>query len=252
MEYETLKFEEEGRVAIIMLLRLIQKAHKIVRLSAELSECCQRFSRNDEARVLVVKSDRQEVFSIVNGLTKVEEEMKESFSITEPIAALEKPVLVGIPGDAVGPGLELALACDLRIASESARFGLTHLKAGIIPWDGGTQRLPRLIGKAKAMEMMLTGAIINAQEAYRIGLVNKIVDADRLDEIVMEMAHEMASKAPIAGKYAKELINKGMDLRLDQALRLEADLYLLLHTTRDRSEGIRAFQAKRKPRFEGK
>ena len=122
----------------------------------------------------------------------------------------------------------------------------------MIPWDGGTQRLSRLVGKGKAMEMILTGDMIDAQEALRIGLVNKIVRSQELLEVVMDMAHEMASKAPLALRYAKETVNKGMDLNLEQGLRLEADLYLLLHTTQDRTKGIKAFQERQEVQFEGR
>jgi len=127
-----------------------------------------------------------------------------------------------------------------------------HVTYGEIPWDGGTQRLSRLVGRGKAMEMILSGEFIDAQEAYRIGLVNKIVLPDELLTVVMDMAQKMASKGPIALKYAKEAICKGLDLSLEQGLRLEADLYFLLHTTRDRTEGITAFRDKRSPGFEGK
>ena len=154
--------------------------------------------------------------------------------------------------DAVGLGLELALACDIRICTEPCHFGFPHIEKGSIPRDGGTQRLPRLVGKAKAIEMILMGESIDAREACRIGLVNRIVPSEDLTASVMKMALEMASKAPFSLKYAKEAICKGMDLTLEQGLRLEGDLYFLLHTTRDREEGIKAFREKRTPRFEGK
>jgi enoyl-CoA hydratase/carnithine racemase len=158
---------------------------------------------------------------------------------------------MGIGGDAIGLGLELALACDIRIAADTAHFGFPHIKEGLIPWDGGTQRLSRVVGQAKAMEMILTGEVIDAEEAYRIGLLSKVVPAEELMPVTIDMAREMASKGPIALRYAKEAIQKGMDLTLEQGLRLEADLYFLLHTTKDRTEGITAFREKRTPEFEG-
>ena len=148
--------------------------------------------------------------------------------------------------------MELALACDIRIASETSLFGLPQIKSGLIPWDGGTQRLSRLVGKGKALEMMLTGEVLEAREALRIGLVNRIFSPDKLMTAAMEMAKEMASKGPISLRYIKEATYKGMDMTLEQGLHLEADLYLLIHTTKDRTEGIRAFQQKRIPKFEGK
>jgi len=147
--------------------------------------------------------------------------------------------------------LELALACDMRIASEGSCFGLTHIRTGLVPWDGGTQRLSRLVGRAKAIEMILTGEVIDSHEALRIGLVNRVVSSDQLMTTAMEVAQEIASKGAIALRYTKEAVYKGMDLTLEQGLRLEADLYLLLHTTRDRTEGIQAFRNKRTPQFKG-
>jgi enoyl-CoA hydratase/carnithine racemase len=161
-------------------------------------------------------------------------------------------VIAAISGDVIGQGLELALACDLRIASETSHFGLPQIKTGHLPSDGGTQRLSRLVGRGKGLEMILTGEIIDAQEALRIGLVNKVVPKKDLMEVTMKMAQEMASRGPIALRYIKEAIYKGMDMTLEQGLRLEADLYLILHTTKDRTEGIQAFRGKRKPKFEGK
>jgi enoyl-CoA hydratase/carnithine racemase len=161
-------------------------------------------------------------------------------------------VIAAISGDAIGQGLELALACDIRIASEASRFGLPQIESGVIPWDGGTQRLSRLVGKGKALEMILTGEMIEAQEALRIGLVHKVLPKKDLTEVTMKMAQEMASKGPIALRYTKEAIYKGMDMTLEQGLHLEADLYLLIHTSKDRTEGIQAFREKKKPQFEGR
>jgi enoyl-CoA hydratase len=146
----------------------------------------------------------------------------------------------------------LALACDIRIATERSKFSLPQIEWGVIPWDGGTQRLARLVGRGKALEMVLTGERVDAQEAHRIGLVSKIVPPDQLMKEAMDLAKEMATKGPVALRYSKEAINKGMDLTLQQGLGLEADLYLLIHTTKDRTEGIKAFQEKRKAKFEGK
>jgi enoyl-CoA hydratase len=172
-------------------------------------------------------------------------------SVAEPIAKMDRPVIAAINGDAIGQGLEMALACDIRVASESSHFALNQIKAGLIPWDGGTQRLTRLVGRGKALEMILTGETIGAEEARRIGLVNQVVPSMELMAIVMKMAQEMASKGSIALRYTKEAVYQGMDLTLEQGLRLEADLYFLIHTTKDRAEGIKAFREKRVPKFEG-
>jgi enoyl-CoA hydratase len=129
---------------------------------------------------------------------------------------------------------------------------LPHIRLGLIPWDGGTQRLSRLVGRGKALEMILTGEMIDAQEADRIGLVSKIIPSGELIATATNMAREMASKGSIALRYVKEAVYKGMDLTIEQGLRLEADLYFLLHTTKDRAEGIQAFREKKTPKFEGK
>lgn len=251
MEYETLRFSEEGRVAVVSLLRRMKKLHEFALLGAELSECCQRFKENAEFRVLVLTGDTQETFSIGEYLKAVVGEETQFFSVVKPLAALERPVLAAVPGDAIGLGLELALACDVRIASKGAQFGLPQVKAGIIPWDGGTQRLVRTVGRAKALEMILTGEPIDGPEAYRIGLVSRLVSDDEVAGTVMKMAHDMASNSPVSMEFCKEAVIKGMDLTLEQGLRLEADLYFLMHTAGDREEGIKAFLGKRKPQFKG-
>ena len=167
------------------------------------------------------------------------------------VGAMGKPVIAVLNGDALGQGLEIALACDIRIAASTARFGFPQVGAGTIPLDGGTQRLPRLIGKGKALEMVLLAQTVTAAEALEMGLVSKVVPPEALAAEADTLSQAMAAKAPIALRYIKEAVNQGLDMTLEQGLRLEADLYFLLHTTADRTEGIRAFQQKRKPDFKG-
>jgi enoyl-CoA hydratase/carnithine racemase len=172
-------------------------------------------------------------------------------TLSSAVAQLEVPVIAAIPGRATGPGMELILACDIRIASDASSFALPHIRHGLIPWDGATQRLPRLVGKAKALELLLCGEKIPAEEAMRIGLVNRVVPPDALMETAAALAGEMASRGPLALRFAKEAVSQGLDMTLAQGLRLEADLYFLLHTTKDRVEGIQSFREKRPPHFEG-
>ena len=167
------------------------------------------------------------------------------------MAGIEKPVIAAINGDAIGDGLEMALACDVRIAAQNARFGLPEIEEGLIPADGGTQRLPRIVGRGKALEMVLTGEIIGAAEALENGLVTKVLPPESVTVEAEVLAKAMAAKAPVSLRYIKEAINKGLDMTMEQGLRLEADLYFLLHTTGDRTEGIKAFQQKRPPEFKG-
>jgi len=168
------------------------------------------------------------------------------------VASLNCPVIAAVNGDAIGIGLELALACDIRIAADIARFSLPGIGRGLMPSDGATQRLPRLLGRARAMEMMLSGQVIAADEALRIGLVSRVVPAKDVLNAALEMGREMAGKASWALRYCKEAVYKGLDMTLSQGLQLEGDLYFLLHTTEDRTEGVNAFREKRKPEFKGK
>jgi enoyl-CoA hydratase/carnithine racemase len=212
---------------------------------AGLAELCDRIAWDEDARVVVLIfgdeiSDRL--------LTCVDPSQG---SLIEPVAKLKQPVIAAIRGDAVGLGLELALACDLRIGTAGARFGLPQIRHGQIPFNGGTQRLPRLIGHGRAMQMILTGEFIDAEEACRIGLIHRVVAADTLAGAVMDMAQTMASKSPLSLSYVKEALYSARDLTLDQGLRMELDLYLLLFTGSDRTEGITAFREKRKPEFRG-
>lgn len=245
MVYQILNYLKTDRFVTLSFLSPVDNQVKLSRLSDELGELCEAISWDNEIRVIILTRIEAISFQPVEVSLPLP-------SIAGPIAKLDKPVIASLNGKIVGQGLELALACDLRIATEISTFGFPHLKAGLIPWDGGTQRLSRLIGKGNALEMILTGKIIDVQEAYRIGLVNQIVPQGELIPMVENMAQEIASKSPIAIRYVKEAVYKGMDLTLEQGLHLEADLYLLLHTTQDRTEGIRAFLEKKSPQFEGK
>lgn len=167
------------------------------------------------------------------------------------IAQLAMPVIAAINGDARGLGLELALACDLRVASEEAVFAMDQIRYGMMPWDGGTQRLPRLVGRGRGTAMVLTGMEVDAVRALEIGLVHALFPKEAVEEEALALAQKIAKHAPVALEYAKETINKGIDMTLDQGLRLEQDLTVILQSTADRSEGIRSFLEKRKPEYRG-
>jgi enoyl-CoA hydratase/carnithine racemase len=171
-----------------------------------------------------------------------------------PLRGLEvwKPMIAAVNGFALGGGLELVLACDIRIASENARFGVPEVTLGLIPGWGGTQRLPRAIPLAKAAEMLMTGKAIDAQEAYRIGLVNKVVSPSELMSAAEEMAKRLCRPGPLAVRAAKEAMTKGMDMTLEEGLLLEQKLEDFVLGTEDLEEGTRAFVEKRKPTFKGK
>lgn len=165
---------------------------------------------------------------------------------------LWKPLIAACNGLTIGGGLEVALACDLLIASEDARFGLPEVKVGVCPGGGGTQRLPRTVPRRIAAEMMFTGDTVDAQEAYRIGLANKVVPRDKLMEEAKGLAERICRAAPLAVRAAKELMVRGTSMSLEEGLRLEDDFQTSIMHTQDFDEGITAFQQKRKPKFEGK
>jgi len=237
MIYKNIKYQKIDMVGIITLNRPEHKNAINLSMVEELAEVCREIMQDKQVRVVTVTGAGQ-YFSA--GADASAACSCRAGSVAESIARLEYPVIAAINGDAIGQGLELALACDIRIAADSAQLAMPEVREGFIPWDGGTQRLPRLIGKTRALEMILLSQTISTEEACQFGLVNKIVPASELASVAASLAHQIAEKAPIALRYAKEAINKGLDLTLEQALRLEADLYLLLHTTNDRTMGIRA------------
>jgi enoyl-CoA hydratase len=169
----------------------------------------------------------------------------------EVVASLEKPVVAAVNGFTLGGGCEIATACDIIIASEDAKFGQPEVNLGVIPGGGGTQRLPSVVGPHKAKELIFTGDLIDAKEAERIGLVNRVVPPNQLEAAVREIAEKIASKSPVAVKLAKAAINRGMETNLETGLAYEKELYGLSQTTEDKIEGIAAFLGKRKPIFKG-
>ncbi len=243
--------EKEGKVAVIGIKAAPRDRGELIRFADEISWACRAIADDGGISVVVVTGGA-DAFNLAPlddpGLPADEE----APSLAAAVAALDRPVLAVLNGQVTGQGLELALACDLRIAAEGALFSLPQIKSGLIPRDGGTQRLPRMVGKGKALEMILMGTAMDGREALRTGLVNRLAPTAELAALVRELAQTMAAQAPFALKYAKEAVGEGLEMNIGQGLRLEADLYFLLHTTHDRREGIEAFREKRKPRFEGK
>ena len=254
MDYSTIIYTVKDHVAHITLNR--PEADNIInrQLARELEDICFGVNQDDNIYAVVLSGAGDRGFcggSELEPLIQAGPSAVPNMNGAAAIASIDRPVIAAINGDALGPGLELALSCDIRLASHKARFGLPEVASGFIPMGGGTQRLPRLIGKSKALELILTAETINAEEALEIGLVSRIVPQPDLISEVEELARTIASKAPVALRHIKEAVNKGMDLTLEQGLRLEADLYFLLHTTADRTEGIKAFIEKRPARFKG-
>ena len=242
MPENTVDFSKKDHVATITLNRPTIDAET----SSALAEACGRIKDDDDIYVVVLTG-------VGNIFSKGGEKgLGEAYRPAAAVAAIDRPVIAAINGDALGLGLEIALSADIRIASDRARFGLPQVAGGSLPADGGTQRLPRIIGRGKALEMLLTADMITAAEALEIGLVSKIVPSGELAGEAQKLAETVAAKGPLALRYLKEAIIKGMDMTLEQGLRLEADLYFLLHTTADRTEGIKSYLEKRKPEYKGK
>ncbi len=246
MSYQSIIYEKKGQIGHITLNRP-QAGNAInAQMAEELADACLKINQDEEISAVILLGGGGNFCSGADP-----REWEAASKASAAMASLERVVIAAINGDAMGEGLELALSCDIRVASQDARFALPHVRYGLIPRGGGTQRLPRIVGRGKALEMILTAEPIDAQEAHRIGLVNKVVSQDKLLPEVEGMANRIILSGPIALRYAKEAVNKGLDLTLEQGLRLEADLYFLIHTTADRMEGIRAFLGKRSPQFKG-
>ena len=167
------------------------------------------------------------------------------------LAAVPQPVIAAVEGAAQSAGLEIALACDIRVAGEGATFAMPETGNGAVPSGGGTQRLPRVVGRAHALSLLLTGDELDAAEAKRIGLLSRVVATGEAASLAGELATAIASRGPIATRMAKEAVHRGAEMTLEQALRYELDLTVILQTTADRAEGVRAFAAKRPPNFTG-
>ncbi|MFH1485935.1 MAG: enoyl-CoA hydratase-related protein [Chloroflexota bacterium] len=254
MMYVRILYEKHDSIARIILIRQDAPNTMDSQLAVELTEACQEIAGDEEPRVVVITS-LADVFclgvEVAQGGPRPEVLARVANAV-HAVASLDMPVIAAINGNALNEGLELALACDIRIASEAAEFGLAQVSRGAIPMCGGTQRLPRIIGRGRATEMVLSGETIGAQEAYRIGLVNGVAPREDLMAMAERLAGRIARNAPIAARYAKEAILQGLDKPLDQGMRLEADLSILLQTTEDRAEGLDAFLTRRTPEYRGR
>lgn len=257
----SLLLKRAGRSATITLGRAVARPSD---MWSELVQVCDELAADDDLSAVVITggfdyppvtqaSARAESAADLGPAVPLSAERR-TWSRTNPveaIASLPHVTVAVIEGEAVGIGLEIALACDLRFASHDARFSFPEVKYGLIPGAGATQRLPRIIGPARAAELILTGASVEGQKAHAIGLVHDVAAADVLQDRVRSIVETVGRSAPIALRYAKEALGRGADMSLEDALILEHDLYLLLQTTNDRLEGLAAYRERREPTFHG-
>lgn len=187
-----------------------------------------------------------------NTITELGERSNRRRVLASLLENMSKPTIAAINGFATGGGLELAMACTMRIASDNARFGQPEINLGIMPGNGGTQRLPRLVGKGRAMELVLSGDLIDAEEAYRIGLVNHVFPQAELMEEAKKLAKKLASKSALALAVAKDAINTGLNMSLAEGIEYEKKMFAILCGSEDKREGVAAFLEKRQPSFQGR
>ena len=254
---DSVLYHTSDGVAWITLNRPSARNRLDLPMANAIRRACELVMQDDEVRAAVLTSssdvfcDGDDSDTPADAGAEERQAHLEARRVAAFIGAIDKPVAALLHGDVIDHGLELALACDFRLAAAGARFGMTQVTRGSMPWDGGTVRLPRAVGRAWAADLLLTGRLIDAQEALEIGLVHEVHPADRLAERGDQLARSLASLAPIAARYAKEAVLKGMDMTLEQGMRLEMDLNLILQTTADRAEGIASFLERRNPTFRG-
>jgi enoyl-CoA hydratase len=256
---ENVLIERRGRVALITINRPDKLNALNIATRKELAEILDELRVDDEVRVAVVTGAGEKAFvagADINefaGRTAVQQRsVMKGRNIFITAEEFPKPLIAMINGFCLGGGCELALSCDIRIASDRAKFGQPEINLGIIPGGGGTQRMTRLIGEGKAMQLVLTGEIIDAQEALRLGLVNEVHPAAELEARTMEMAGRIAEKSPVALAMAKTSVKNAARTNLREGLDQEIDLFALCFSSEDKEEGVRAFLEKRKPEFKGR
>lgn len=257
--YETITVEKRNAVAVLTINRPDKLNALNKHVHAESVAALDDLQRDDSIRVLVFTGAGEKSFVAGADISEFQEQtpitQRDLFhekTLFNSIDTFPKPVIAMVNGFCLGGGNELALACDLRVCSENAKFSQPEINLGLIPGGGGTQRLSRLIGEGRAMEIMLTGDMIDAQTAFNFGLVNHVYPLAELEEKTMALANKIAEKAPIALQLAKEAVKFASKSNLDEGLRREVDLFALCFSTEDKQEGVAAFLEKRKPVFKGK
>jgi enoyl-CoA hydratase len=264
MEYQTIIYEVKNQIAFVTFNRPESMNAVNRQMARDLVDACKQIEDDNAIRIAIFTGAGEKAFSAgmdlkeraESGSSPIERrQQKLSATIhtqSRAVAAITKPTIAAIRGYCVGGGLEFALACDLRVAAEDSKLGLAEVKRGLIPGAGGTQRLARTVGVAKALEICLTGDNVTGSEALRLGLVNIAVPAGDVMKAAEDLAGRILKGAPMSVLFIKEAIKKGVELSLDEGFRLESDLSALVGTTEDSKEGPRAFAEKRAPVWKGK
>lgn len=257
---ENLLYEKKGAIAYVTLNRP-KVLNALNRRTWEDLQTAFEDARKDSAiRGVILTGAGDKAFIAgadigeLSRVTAIEAEESSTFGqgVLNLIENLGKPVVAAINGFALGGGCETAMACTIRVATENAKFGQPEVKLGVLPGGGGTQRLPRLVGKGRALQLILSGEMISAQEAYRIGLVNEVIPAADLITRAEAILKQIFANAPIAVRYSLEAVNKGLDTSQAEGLSLEASFFGLCAATQDKQEGTQAFLQKRAPEFQGR
>ncbi len=259
MSFENILVETKAApfVAVIRLHRPKELNALSLQLMGELRDALKALDENDEVRVIILTGNERAFAAGADikemaGRTAIDMLRIDQFSTWDQIKKTKKPLIAAVSGFALGGGCELAMTCDMIIASESAKFGQPEIKIGVMPGAGGTQRLTRAVGKALAMEMVLTGKFISAEEALRIGLINRIVPEEIYLQEALKFASEIAHMSPLAARLAKESVLAAFNTPLDEGLVHERKNFYMLFASEDQKEGMNAFVEKRLPDFKGK
>lgn len=257
---ENVVYEKKGPIAYVTLNRPKVLNALNAKTISELRSVFEDIRDDSEVRGVIFTGAGDKAFAAGADISEMandtavtaEQKTRAGQALTDLIENLGKPVIAAVNGFALGGGCELSMACTLRIAAETAKFGQPEVKIGIMPGYGGTQRLPRLIGKGRALQLILSGELISAQEAYRIGLVNELVAAAGLISRAEAILNQIVSNAPLGVKYSIDAVNKGLEGNVGEGLLLEASLFAICAGSEDKQEGTSAFLAKRAPKFQGK
>lgn len=256
MAYQYILVETLDRVGLVRINRPEQRNALSVEVMTEIAGALEMFDGDDGIGCMVLTGDARafaagsDIRQMVDA-TPVDVLRRNSIAPFERLRRIGKPVIAAVSGWALGGGLELAMTCDMIVASDTATFGHPEINIGIIPGAGGTQRLPRLVGKAIAMEMLLNARFLNAQEAYQFGLVNRVAAADDYLDEALALAQEIAARAPLAVRLAKESVNVAFETSLAEGMALERRNFYFLFATQDQREGMQAFIDKRDPEWRG-